>query len=89
MTAPVLKTKAEQRLKRLQKLRRPLTDAESDDLRRALHATYCRERRLAKSRLLEGEWRDPILKKYDAEQAELLAMVEAEALTPEQHEERQ
>lgn len=45
MTAPVLKTKSEQKLEYLMGLRRPLTDRESDELRRSMHAAYECERR--------------------------------------------
>jgi hypothetical protein len=44
------KTRSEQRLEWLENLRRPLTDEESDELRKALHAIYTRNRRLSKSR---------------------------------------
>jgi hypothetical protein len=40
------KTRAELRLEHLQSLRRELTDQESEELRRALHAVYVRQRRL-------------------------------------------
>ena len=40
-----LKTKSEQKLEMLQSIRRPLTDEESDELRRALHAVYVQQRR--------------------------------------------
>lgn len=46
MTRPVLQTKAEQKLDYLKSLKRPLTDKESDELRRSMHAVYERERRL-------------------------------------------
>lgn len=58
------RTKAEQRVQWLEGIGRPLTDAESDDLRRALHAVYCRDRRLIQ---------------HEKEERELLAKVEAEA----------
>jgi len=41
-------TAAEQRVTHLEALRRPLTDEESDLLRRSLHAVYCRNIRLRK-----------------------------------------
>jgi predicted DNA-binding protein YlxM (UPF0122 family) len=40
-----LQTKAEQRLEWLEALDRPLTDEESDELRRAMHAVYQAARR--------------------------------------------
>lgn len=61
------KTKAEQKLDYLESLRRPLTNEESDELRRALHAVYCRNRRSRALALHENEERA------------LLAKVEAEA----------
>jgi hypothetical protein len=45
MNAPAFKTIAEQRLEYLEGLRRPLTDQESEDLRKALHAVYCLQRK--------------------------------------------
>lgn len=45
MTAPRFKTKAEQKLEWLWGLRQ-LTDDQSEELRRALHAAYMRRRRL-------------------------------------------
>jgi hypothetical protein len=48
MTAFHFKTKAEQHLEYLESLNRPLSDQESDELRRTLHAVYERNRRLAK-----------------------------------------
>jgi hypothetical protein len=40
-----IKTPSEQRLEWLEGLKRPLTDAESAELQRALHAVYCRRRK--------------------------------------------
>lgn len=70
MSAPQLKSLAEQRVEWLEGLRRPLTDAESDDLRRALHAVYCRNRR---QRALAG---------HRKEELKLLRRMEREALLP-------
>ncbi|MBA3670273.1 MAG: hypothetical protein H0W71_09490 [Sphingomonas sp.] len=44
-------TRAEQRLEQLE-AKRELTDAESDELRRSLHAVYVRDHRLAELELL-------------------------------------
>jgi hypothetical protein len=44
-----IKTAAEQRLEYLENLRRPLTDSESDELRRAMHAVYCHNRKLQRA----------------------------------------
>lgn len=67
MSALRIKTPAEQRLEWLESLQRPLTDEESDQLRRSLHAVYCRNR---KNRLLAM---------HEREEAELLAKVQAES----------
>ena len=45
MNAFRFKTRAEQRLEWLEGLKRPLTQDESEELQRALHAVYVRERR--------------------------------------------
>jgi hypothetical protein len=47
MSAPY-KSVSEQRIARLERLRRPLTEEESDELRRAMHAAYERKRRRSK-----------------------------------------
>jgi hypothetical protein len=57
------KTRAEQKLEYLESLNRPLTDDESDDLRRSMHAVYCRQRMLAKHRFEELQ----LLKKLERE----------------------
>jgi hypothetical protein len=71
VTAPVLKTKAEQKLEYLKGLHRPLTDRESDELRRAMHAVYERERRLG------------LLAMNRREELALLEQLRIEAATPE------
>ena len=45
MSAFRFKTRSEQRLEYLENLRRPLTDAESEELQRCLHAVYCYRRK--------------------------------------------
>lgn len=45
MNAFAFKTRSQQRLEYLDGLKRPLTDEESADLQRCLHAIYERERR--------------------------------------------
>lgn len=77
MSALVLRTKAEQRLEWFESLRRPLTAQESEELRRSLHATYCRNRKLAQA--LEAEWNAPALEEHKASEVELLRRLEAEA----------
>lgn len=67
MNAPLIKTRSEQKLEWLEGLKRPLTDEESDDLRRSLHAVYCTKRR------------HRLLAMHEREEAELLRKVEAEA----------
>ncbi len=75
MTADIIpfrpKTIAEQRLEHLEGLKRPLTDEESEQLRRSLHAVYCHNRTLAA--------RANALKMHEREERELLAKLEAEA----------
>lgn len=41
----ICKTRSEQRLEWLESLRRPLSDQESEELQRCLHAVYERNRR--------------------------------------------
>lgn len=57
MDFPVLKTKSEQRIEHLINIGRPLTDEESDELYRALHADYMRKWRL--DQLRRKRARDP------------------------------
>lgn len=38
-------TRSEQRLEQIKAINRPLTDEESDELRRSMHAVYMHERR--------------------------------------------
>jgi hypothetical protein len=57
------KTRAEQKLEHLSSLKRPLSDEESQDLRRSMHAVYCRRRMLAKHRFEELQ----LLKKLERE----------------------
>jgi hypothetical protein len=64
------KTRSEQALEHLQTLKRPLTDEESDELRRSMHAVYERKRR--QSRLAQ----------HRAEELDLLAKLEREAQLP-------
>jgi hypothetical protein len=71
MSAFSPKTKAEQRLDHLTNLKRPLTNAESEELRKAMHAVYCHDRRQS----LIGMQR--------AEELRLLDKVRAEAAQPE------
>ena len=73
-SAFVFKTLAEQRLEYLESLKRPLTDEESDELRRSLHAVYCRNR----ARRLEAEQSRALVEHRQAE-AETLSKVLREA----------
>lgn len=67
MRVRAFKTRSELKLEHLERIGRPLTDKESDELRRALHATYCLNR---KRRLLAA---------HEREEAKLLAKVEVES----------
>lgn len=73
MNAPAFKTRSEQRLEWLEGLKRPLTDIESDELRRCLHATYEHDRRVR----MEAKAR--------AEELVLLKKMRAEAASPEMY----
>lgn len=73
MSAPALKSKSEQKLEWLESLGRPLSDEESVELRRCLHAVYCRNWRLERER--------KALKQHKAEERALLAKVFAESKT--------
>jgi hypothetical protein len=64
---PQFKTMAEQKLEWLESLDRPLTDEESEELRRSLHAVYCRNRRYG------------VLAQHRNEELELLGKLRAEA----------
>jgi alpha-ketoglutarate-dependent taurine dioxygenase len=77
MNAPVFKTMSQQRLEWLESLNRPLSDDESDELRRALHAVYCRTRR-----------ENNTLRRHRIEEAELLERLTAESQMLEWHPER-
>lgn len=69
MKATAFKTRSELALEHLESLKRPLTDEESDQLRRSLHAVYCCNRRR-------------FLADHEREEAVLLAKVEAESTLP-------
>ena len=73
-------TRSEQRLAQLERVRRPLTDEESDELRRCLHAVYCRNRRMDRAAKAEREMSGDTLEKHRAEELELLARLEGEML---------
>lgn len=75
MNAPDFKSKAEQKLEWLSHLGRPLTDEESDELRKCIHAVYCRDWRLEREK--------KALIQHRAEERALLAKVMAEGLSPE------
>lgn len=76
MNAPAFKTRSEQKLEWLENLGRPLTDLESDELRRSLHAVYCHERKTA------------MLAVHRADELALLAKLETEASSLELQPER-
>ena len=71
---PIIRTASEQRLAWLESVHRPLTDEESDLLRRSLHAVYCHNRRLR----IEQKANAPILAQLRREELKTLAKVEAE-----------
>lgn len=48
-------TRSEQRIKQLIALKRPLTERESEELYRALHADYMRKWRVEKAKQIERE----------------------------------
>lgn len=75
MTALVIKTPSEQRLEWLESLKRPLTPKESDDLRRALHAVYSRDRNLELARKIEAEWAAAILNEHAEHERETLRKI--------------
>jgi hypothetical protein len=62
----VAKAVSEQKVEYLSNLRRPLTDAESDELRRAMHAVYERTRRARCLGMHEQE-EQRLLKKLERE----------------------
>lgn len=70
MNAPQFKTRAQQRLEYLTELKRPLTDDESDELRRSMHAVYCYSR---KARMLA---------RHRREELDLLDRIIAESTMP-------
>lgn len=71
--SPRFKTRAEQRLEHLTALKRPLTEEESDELRRSLHAVYVRN------------YRNKMLARHEQEETQLLAKMEAESRQPERY----
>jgi hypothetical protein len=68
------KTRAEQRLEWIESLSRPLTNDESEMLRRSLHAVYCRNR----VRSIEAQAARPILEQHRREELATLARIEGE-----------
>ncbi len=74
MTAFATKTRAEQRLEHFEQIKRPLTDDESAELQRSLHAVYASNWRTARER--------KVLAAARREELKLLKRLEAEALLP-------
>lgn len=70
-------TQAEQRLAYLEGLKRPLTEEESDDLRRAMHAVYVYQQK-QRAKRLEREMHRDVLEKHRAEELALLGRLVAE-----------
>lgn len=79
MSSPSFKTRSEQKLEWLESLDRPLTDEESNELHRALHAVYCRNLKLQRAARIEREVRDQVLTQFDKENAIILRRMEREA----------
>lgn len=80
MNALAFKTRAEQKLEWLESLGRPLTDEESDQLRRTLHAVYCLPRnRAARAARMEAEMGAAVLAEHERGNAEMLEQVLLEA----------
>ncbi len=76
MTAPLTtKTRSQQRIEQLINAGRPLTQAEGDELQRALHADYMRKWRLA---MAENEVTRHDLAISKLEEANLLARLRLE-----------
>ena len=71
---PQFRTLSELRLARLSALRRPLTDEESDDLRRARHAVYCYQR----AQRMDAEAHRPALEAAEREELTLLDLMRDE-----------
>lgn len=78
-SAFVFKTLAAQRLEHLESLNRPLTDEESDELRRSLHAVYCHKLRLERAARLEREMSGALREHREAEQETLRQMARENA----------
>jgi hypothetical protein len=79
VSAPAFKTVAEQKLDWITSLRRPLSEDESDELRRSLHAKYVRDWRLARLARTEREMNAAALAAHARENAETLELVLLEA----------
>jgi ribosome-binding protein aMBF1 (putative translation factor) len=75
-------TRSQQRIAQLINCGRPLTEAESDELFRALHADYMRKWRLARS---QNELKRQDLAASNTYQAHLLDRLRMEAAQPEWH----
>lgn len=78
MTALHIKTPAEQKLEWFDGLHRPLTDEESDELRRSLHAKYMHDWRMARLARTEREANAAALLEHSCAEAETLQRVLAE-----------
>lgn len=76
----ILKTKAEQCIEQLINCGRPLTDEESDELYRALHADYMRLWRIDKAKRLEQEAGRSVQTESRKHELELLERARAEMI---------
>lgn len=79
MNALFIKTPAEQKLEWFSGLHRPLTDEESAELQRSLHAKYVHDWRLARLARTEREASAAALLEHSRREAETLRRVSAEA----------
>lgn len=79
MNTETTKTRSEQRIEQLINIGRPLTEEESDELYRALHADYMRKWRLAKAAAAERAWRQSMTAQQRKEEKRLLERVKQEA----------
>lgn len=73
-----IKTRAQQRIEQLINAGRPLTEAESDELYRALHADYMKKWRDRRAARASAEMGGRVLDRHRDEEAGLLEKIERE-----------
>jgi hypothetical protein len=81
MNMEVTLTRAEQRIAQLINIGRPLTEEESDELYRALHADYMRKWRFEKAKILAARSGQICSSGIQKHELELLKRTRAEALS--------